>query len=315
MARLADNPFQGFVLKLIACSDCHAQYDVAGLAPDAAVTCRCGTTLAVVTHVGADRAVQRCSACGALAKESEDDCSYCGAEIIHLADAGSLICPECFARNGDDARFCLACGVGFDPVPMTGERSELRCPPCDRLMSVRVVGGIEIQECGKCYGLWAPGAGFEALIDRAARAAREQALAGEIARPRVDGANPAAGRVEYRRCPECSSLMGRKNFRKRSGVVIDHCAEHGTWLDAHELEQIAGFVLSGRAERAERINAAEQSARERAAADAAMRRAMSTTPYSNGTRGEGDGSSHSWGSLEWDAAETVFGLLKNLLSR
>ena len=39
--------------------------------------------------------------------------------------------------------------------------------------------------------------------------------------------------------------MQRKNFRKSSGVILDVCGAHGTWLDADELEQIAGFILSG----------------------------------------------------------------------
>jgi hypothetical protein len=39
--------------------------------------------------------------------------------------------------------------------------------------------------------------------------------------------------------------MQRCNFRRKSGVIIDRCHDHGTWLDSDELEQIAGFILSG----------------------------------------------------------------------
>ena len=39
--------------------------------------------------------------------------------------------------------------------------------------------------------------------------------------------------------------MLRRNFRRSSGVILDVCVEHGTWLDADELEQITGFILSG----------------------------------------------------------------------
>jgi hypothetical protein len=39
--------------------------------------------------------------------------------------------------------------------------------------------------------------------------------------------------------------MLRRNFRRSSGVILDVCAEHGSWLDADELEQITGFILSG----------------------------------------------------------------------
>lgn len=49
----------------------------------------------------------------------------------------------------------------------------------------------------------------------------------------------------YRKCPECGAMMQRRNFGRRSGVVVDWCASHGTWLDAHELEDIASFVIEG----------------------------------------------------------------------
>ena len=112
-------------------------------------------------------------------------------------------------------------------------------------MHARQVAGQLVQECEKCLGLWAPQGTFEALVDRAAAVARERKVAGSSTAPRVAGGNPASVGVEYRRCPICDELMTRRNFRKRSGVVVDRCRAHGTWLDAHELERIAGFVLSG----------------------------------------------------------------------
>jgi len=51
--------------------------------------------------------------------------------------------------------------------------------------------------------------------------------------------------VQYRKCPACDGFMQRANFQKRSGVIIDRCHNHGTWLDADELEAIAGFILEG----------------------------------------------------------------------
>ncbi len=259
-------------MKLVACPDCHTQYDVSPLESGATFDCRCGQTLSATPQKGTDAPVQRCSACGALAREEDESCAYCGAAIVHIGDRGSLICPECFARNADDARFCLGCGVAFDPEPIRSEKTELRCPCCDRWMATRNVGGIEVQECEKCHGLWAPESRFEQLVDRAARTARERSLSGEVLTPRVDGGNPTQSKVEYRRCPECDALMGRRNYRKRSGVIIDRCHQHGTWLDAHELERIAGFVLSGRAEKAARLEAEADAEREKAAARQAAER-------------------------------------------
>jgi Zn-finger nucleic acid-binding protein len=66
-----------------------------------------------------------------------------------------------------------------------------------------------------------------------------------MAAPRVKGGNPFHQQVRYRKCPECDGFMNRRNYQKSSGVIIDVCRAHGTWLDADELEQIAGFILSG----------------------------------------------------------------------
>jgi Zn-finger nucleic acid-binding protein len=263
-------------VKLIACPQCHAQYDVTSLVPDSSFDCRCGEVLQATALKGTDASVQRCSSCGALARERDERCDYCGAAIVPIADRGSLICPECYARNADDARFCLGCGVAFDPQPIRSDTPELRCPCCERWMSARTVGDLEIQECPECHGIWAPEDRFDALVDRAMKAARERVSPeNESIAPRVDGGNPAESKVEYRRCPVCDALMIRRNFQRRSGVIIDRCHQHGTWLDAHELERIAGFVLSGRAAEARRIEAAYEAERERQAARLATRNARS----------------------------------------
>ena len=80
---------------------------------------------------------------------------------------------------------------------------------------------------------------------RACDAARERGWTGLSANSRLAGGNPSGTRVEYRKCPVCEAFMQRSNFRKRSGVIIDRCHSHGTWLDADELERIAGFILEG----------------------------------------------------------------------
>jgi len=282
-------------LKIAACHSCHTQYDVSS-SPTESFECRCGEQVEVQIEAAADALVRRCSACGALASENDDACDYCGSEIVHIGDRGSLICPECFARNADDGRFCLACGVAFSPEPVPVEKSDVRCPCCECWMGSRQVGGLEIHECPKCHGLWAPENRFDALVDRAVSAARERAARGEQPPPRVDGGNPTTSGVEYRRCPCCDALMARRNFQKRSGVVIDRCHAHGTWLDAHELEQIAGFVLSGRAETATRLESAQREAEQAAAARDAYRRVVlpadSTTDptFTFSSRDRSDGS-------------------------
>jgi Zn-finger nucleic acid-binding protein len=44
--------------------------------------------------------------------------------------------------------------------------------------------------------------------------------------------------------------MNRVNFGKRSGIVLDACAQHGTWFDADELRRVVEFVRDGGLDRA-----------------------------------------------------------------
>lgn len=209
--------------------------------------CRCGATLENRPPAAVDAEILRCGSCGALADAGADRCSFCGSTIVRDRGSLSLICPECFARTQEDARFCTACGVAFRPEPVRLEGYELPCPACSALMPARQLAGIALSECTQCHGLWVPRDGFDALIRRALEARKRGEAKDEApAAPRVDRGNPAARRVEYRKCPECQALMQRRNFRHSSGVILDTCAEHGTWLDADELEQIAGFLASGR---------------------------------------------------------------------
>lgn len=157
----------------------------------------------------------------------------------------SLICPECHARNPDAARFCTACSVAFEPEQSKLEGDELPCPCCGCLMAIRGVGGIAVGECPECNGLWAPEDRFDRLVARAYDAAKERGPLEVAAKPREKGGNPATQRVQYRKCPVCEAFMQRKNYQRASGVILDRCHDHGTWLDADELERITGFLLSG----------------------------------------------------------------------
>jgi len=257
-------------VRLVACSDCHTQYDVADLEAKT-IPCRCGSEIDISPlQAASETVVSRCGSCGAGIGPDAASCSYCGSDIVRDPDELSLICPECFARCADDSRFCVACGIGFRPEPLRIDGHELPCPVCSALMPPRQINGIGLNECLTCHGLWAPGDSFDLLVSRAIRA-RQDANPAElhVLKPRVMGSNPAVQRVQYRKCPECDGYMQRRNYRKKSGVIIDSCPSHGIWLDADELEQIAGFILSGSAGSPTRPETAEER-RQKAAAAAAF---------------------------------------------
>jgi Zn-finger nucleic acid-binding protein len=87
--------------------------------------------------------------------------------------------------------------------------------------------------------------------------------------------------------------MHRRNFRKSSGVIIDRCTAHGTWLDADELEQIAGFILTGRQPSA-----------------TLTERPKSLTPALRALDRYGRANRRHEGGLVGSAVDVLFGLLK-----
>ena len=75
--------------------------------------CRCGEQVENRDLTAVDALIHRCGSCGAQVGTEAESCDYCGSSIIR-DDAGlSLICPECFGRNEEAARFCTGCGVSF----------------------------------------------------------------------------------------------------------------------------------------------------------------------------------------------------------
>lgn len=262
----------GTLLRLVACETCHTQYDVTHVAASE-ITCRCGDTIENRSFDGVEAIVHRCGSCGAQLGADASSCGYCGSEICRDAAKLSLICPECFARNEENTRYCTACGVSFSPEQVAVDLPELPCPVCTGLMPVRSVAGIGMNECPKCNGIWVPENTFDELVTKACEAARAKNTAGLGVNVRVAGANPRDTRVEYRKCPACEGFMQRTNFQKRSGVIIDRCHNHGTWLDADELEAIAGFILEGGMNGGEYLAGQRAKAKHRANAEAALERA------------------------------------------
>jgi Zn-finger nucleic acid-binding protein len=219
--------------------------------------------------------VRKCGACGAGVEGSARACPYCRAGLIADATRLRLICPECFTRNDEATKFCRHCGVEFRPQPVPAETKELPCPACAEPLTVQAIGGVPVRECARCAGLWVPGEHFDAMVQKAMETARANPTRG-LAGARKVAAQAVTGEVRYRPCPECSQPMHRRNFGRRSGVIIDLCKAHGTWLDADELEQVAQFVVSGALERVERETSEAAVAEAQAARSAAERESWMT---------------------------------------
>jgi Zn-finger nucleic acid-binding protein len=114
--------------------------------------------------------------------------------------------------------------------------------------------GETLERCTACGGEFCLHAALRKLIE--AHMHLPRLGAGTYSRP-----SPLSDPVQYRKCPECRTMMLRKNFKGSSGVVVDVCTPHGIWFDRGELGKILEFVQSGAMAIADR-DAAEKEQRE-----------------------------------------------------
>jgi Zn-finger nucleic acid-binding protein len=207
----------------------------------------------------ADASSLHCPNCGAAVDPEARRCPYCTARLATVS------CPSCFALMFDTAAFCPGCGTprsrAADPAAAT-----ITCPGCGKAMPLLRVGATEMFECAACDGLWVDAATFERLCassDDQAAVLHQFSKSGTV----------KAAAVRYRKCARCGQLMNRVNFARLSGVIVDACRGHGTYLDAGELHRIVAFIQSGGLARARAHQIEELKEQERRLADAERRAA------------------------------------------
>ena len=235
---------------LVACPDCTRQYDASKLEEGSRFRCLCGAILTVQHPEPHDAAVVRCSSCGAPRERQRQSCRFCDADFtLHERDLHT-ICPVCMTRVSDRARFCHHCASPLLAAGLAGEPSHETCPVCanEQHLTSRQIGdpAIGVLECPRCAGLWLAKEELQLLLERVrTTAARTEP---EIAASRQDHDNTARVTQDgplYRACPVCSKLMNRRNFGRKSGIIVDQCGPHGFWFDPQELESVLRWVRLG----------------------------------------------------------------------
>jgi Zn-finger nucleic acid-binding protein len=177
--------------------------------------------------------------CGAPTQSDASRCEHCGARLATLA------CPECFGMIFLGSKFCPRCGAPANRTEAV-EPTDWSCPRCQEPLRGVIVGGVALQECSRCQGLWVQKAAFEAVC------ARQEQQAAALGGGSGGSASPieAAASIRYIPCPECGRLMNRINFASYSGVIVDVCKSHGLWFDRDELGKVVEFIRGGGLDRA-----------------------------------------------------------------
>jgi len=235
--------------------------------------------------VGAEAGSLTCPRCGAPAAPEAPCCAHCGTALALVS------CPACFGRIFKGARFCSHCGAEAARREDQGAPGSTHaCPRCRQALARIAVGKTTLEECPGCGGLWSDRAALERMLTDA------EAQAAVQGRPAGATLVPSAQR--YVPCPECARLMNRVNFARCSGVIVDVCRQHGTWLDRDELQRIVGFVRQGgltqaRDKEREELALARRSLHQQELILAARQRSAGGP---DGLRGSSGGSN--WGPLD-----------------
>ena len=132
--------------------------------------------------------------------------------------------------------------VDAQEITVVGERAADEGSSEQGPTTAHLIAETLVDECADCGGVWVDGAAFERVVkdkDRQAVLATSQ-----VAAPHGDAAlRPQP--MKYLKCPDCTQIMTRRNFGKRSGILVDVCTPHGIWFDSDELGAAVRFVMTG----------------------------------------------------------------------
>lgn len=209
-----------------------------------------------------------CPMCGAPAATDSSQCEHCGARLATVA------CPSCFGLMFVGAKFCSHCGARADRTEVAADSHQL-CPRCRVDMNAVAVGGTNLKECPKCEGIWADAASLEQICSDRERQAAVLGMATPVATPE---SGDLEQNIRYVPCPVCRKLMNRVNFAHCSHVVVDVCAQHGTWFDKDELRRIVEFIRAGGLEEAREREISDLEAKQRELRNARLASAWDTRP-------------------------------------
>lgn len=108
----------------------------------------------------------------------------------------------------------------------------MKCPSCQSRFETRLIGGVEIDECSGCQGIW---------------------LDADELRQIKDGTNKDLNWVDFdlwkhsdrfrvnsnrMKCPTCTTALVAIDYDD-TGVEVDFCTQcRGVWLDGGELDKI-----------------------------------------------------------------------------
>jgi Zn-finger nucleic acid-binding protein len=104
-----------------------------------------------------------------------------------------------------------------------GVRGHKKCPRCDETLYMIERGGVRLDHCWSCRGIWFESTELDELVDEDGTLELLIEITGKL-----EG--------EGLLCPECREIMSTHEI---FGVYVDQCPEcKGIWMDKGETEKV-----------------------------------------------------------------------------
>jgi Zn-finger nucleic acid-binding protein len=124
------------------------------------------------------------------------------------------------------------------------------CLRCKGSCVHQIHGGVEIDQCSQCGGVWLDHGELEAILETSPKG--NTPISENSSGVHLNAGISNDARQDHLSCPFCSKTLNVVNFAYDSGVIINRCPNHGIWLDSGELKRIEDNRAFWRAEAAKR---------------------------------------------------------------
>jgi len=154
------------------------------------------------------------------------------------------LCSGC-GNEIDDPEHCPVCEAGRAHHRPRVVVARCQCPRCADTLAEEDWEGTTTLVCPSCRGTFFPGRSLETVLNKL-RATCDPVDVDTVMRDFKDRfTRELPDAVRYKQCPVCDGVMLRRNYATVSGVIVDCCNDHGTWVDETAFAGLADFISRG----------------------------------------------------------------------
>ena len=155
-------------------------------------------------------------------------------------------CPHCDKPTSAIGKKCVHCGEEVHASEKRIEGIPVTCPLCGIKTDIIRLAGIELDFCCNCNGIWFDKGEVVRLQD----AVSSDSLCDEMiaALKELPAGMHSSDRNKYLDCPVCCLPISHKTYAEVSGIVLDRCASHGTWIEKDGFARILDILALGKLE-------------------------------------------------------------------